>query len=60
MILEDTCTTVFIVVLFPKAQTWKQRNHPFTDDWVKKRGTHIQGLFISVQLLSLVRLFATP
>ena len=41
MIQKDTCSTVFIVVLFTKAWAWKQPNHPLRDEWVKKSGTHI-------------------
>ena len=33
LILKDTCTPVFIVALFIKAKTWKQRKCSSTDDW---------------------------
>ena len=35
-ILKDTCTPVFIVVLFTIARTWKQPRCPSTDEWIKK------------------------
>ena len=33
---NDTCTSVFIVVLFTIAKTWKQPKCPSTDKWIKK------------------------
>ena len=32
----DTCTPVFIAVLFTIAKAWKQPKRPLTDEWVKK------------------------
>jgi len=36
LILKDTCTPMFIAVLFTIAKTWKQRKCPLTDEWIKK------------------------
>ena len=33
---KDTCSPVFIVVLFTKARTWMQPRCPSTDEWIKK------------------------
>ena len=33
---KDTCTPIFITVLFTIAETWKQLKCPLTDEWVKK------------------------
>ena len=34
---KDTCTPVFIAVLFTIARTWKQPRCPSTDEWIKKQ-----------------------
>ena len=36
VIQKDTCTPVFIEVLFTITKTWKQPKYPSTDEWVKK------------------------
>ena len=36
MIWKDTCTPVFIAVLFTIANTWKQPKYPSTEEWIKK------------------------
>ena len=36
IIQKDTCTPVFIAVLFTIARTWKQPKCPSTDEWIKK------------------------
>ena len=36
IIQKDTCTPMFIAVLFTIARTWKQPNCPTTDEWIKK------------------------
>ena len=33
---KDTCTRMFIHLLFRIAKTWKQPKCPLTDDWVRK------------------------
>ena len=33
---RDTCTPMFIAVLFITNKTWKQPNCPLTDEWIKK------------------------
>ena len=33
---KDTCTPMFIAVLFTIARTWKQPRCPLTDEWIKK------------------------
>jgi len=33
---KDTCSPMFIAVLFIVARTWKQLRCPSTDEWIKK------------------------
>ena len=36
MVWKDTCTPMFIAVLFTIAKTWKQPKCPSTEEWIKK------------------------
>ena len=36
IIQKESCTTMFIAVLFTIARTWKQPKCPSTDEWIKK------------------------
>ena len=36
LIREDTCTPMFIAVLFTMTKLWKQRKCPSIDEWIKK------------------------
>ena len=36
MVRKDTCTLMFIAVLFTIAKIWKQPKCPLTDEWIKK------------------------
>ena len=36
MIQKDTCTPMFIAVLFTIARTWKQPRCSSTDEWIRK------------------------
>ena len=36
IIQKGTCTTIFIAELSTVAKTWKQRECPMTDEWIKK------------------------
>ena len=36
IIRKESCTTMFIAVLFTIARTWKQSKCPSTDEWIKK------------------------
>ena len=36
VIHKESCTTMFIAVLFIIARTWKQPKCPSTDEWIKK------------------------
>ena len=33
---RDTCTPIFIIVLFTIARTWKQPRCPLADEWIRK------------------------
>ena len=33
---KDTCTPMFIALLFTRANVWKQPRCPSTDEWIKK------------------------
>ena len=35
MVQNDTCTPVYIAVLFTIAKTWKQPECPLIDEWIK-------------------------
>ena len=35
IIQKDTCTPIFIAVLFTIAKSWKQPKCPSTDEWIK-------------------------
>ena len=55
---------MFIAALFIIARTWKQPRCPSADEWIRKLWyiytVEYSVQFSSVQLLSRVRLFATP
>ena len=36
MVQKDTCTPMFIAVLFTLAKTWKPSKYPLTDERIKK------------------------
>ena len=36
IIRKDTCTPMFIAVLFTVIKTWKQPKCPSTDEWIRK------------------------
>ena len=36
VIPKDTCTPIFITILFTIAKTWKQPKCPSTEEWIKK------------------------
>ena len=36
IIQKDTCTPMFIAVLFAIARSWKQLKCPSTDEWIKE------------------------
>ena len=37
IIRKDTCTSMFIAVLFTIARMWKQPKCPWTEEWIKKK-----------------------
>ena len=66
IIQKDTCTPMFIVVLFTIARTWKQLIGLMTDEWMKKMWyiytmgdcsvikMNETGLFVEIYLLNKV------
>ena len=47
---KDSCTRLFIAVLFKIAKTWKQPKCPLTDEWVKKMWcTYIMEYYSAVE-----------
>ena len=36
IIERDTCTPIFMVILFTTARVWKKPRCPSTDEWIKK------------------------
>ena len=47
MVQKDTCTPMFIAVLFTIAKTWKQPKCPSTNEWIKKM-RYIYAMYIYV------------
>ena len=39
---KDTCTPMFIAVLFTITRTWKKPRCPSIDEWIKNCGTYAQ------------------
>ena len=39
---RDTCTPMFITVLFIISWIWKQARYPIADEWIRKGGTYTQ------------------
>ena len=45
---KDTCSTMFIAVVFIIARSWKEPRHPSTEEWIpKKCGTFTQWSILS-------------
>ena len=42
IIERDTCTPIFMVILFTTARVWKKPRCPSTDEWIKKLCTYTQ------------------
>ena len=36
IIQNDTCTMMFLAILFTMTRTWKQQKCPPTEEWIKK------------------------
>ena len=36
LVRKETCTSIFVALLFTIAQAWKQPRCPSTDKWIKK------------------------
>jgi hypothetical protein len=48
MLIQVTCTLVFIAALFIIAKLWKQLRCPNTDEWIKKMWNSYTMTFYSV------------
>ena len=44
---RDTCTPIFIIVLFTIARTWKQPRCPLADEWIRKLVHIHNGVLLS-------------
>ena len=44
LIRKNTCTPMFITVLFTIAKIWMQPKCPSTDEWIEKMHTHTHTL----------------
>ena len=44
---RDTCTPIFITVLFIIARTWKQPRCPSADEWIRKLWYIYHGILLS-------------
>jgi hypothetical protein len=51
---KDTCSTMFIAVLFIITRSWKEPRCPSTEEWVQKIGTFTQ--WSTTQLLKTMNL----
>ena len=60
IIRKDTCTAMFIAVLFTIARMWKQPKCPWTEEWIKKKKCIYVCVHACVCMLSHVQLFVTP
>ena len=58
MFQKDTCTPVFIAVLFIIAKTWKQPECPSVDEWIKKTWYMCTVKYYSVIKRSEIKPFA--
>ena len=48
IILNDTCTPMFIAKLFKTARSWKQTRGPSKNEWIKEIVVHIHnGILLS-------------
>ena len=51
IIQKESCTTMFIAVLFTTARTWKQPKCPSTNEWIKKMGyIHTMGYYPAIKM----------
>ena len=46
LIRKDTCTPMFIAVVFTIGEAWKQPKHSLTDEWIKKMWSIHNGILI--------------
>ena len=59
IIQKDTCTPMFIVVLFTVAKTWKQPKCPLTEEWIKKMWYIYNGILLSLKQNEIMPFAAT-
>ena len=47
---KDTCTPMFIAVLYTIAKTWKQPKCPLTEEWIKKMYIHTMDYYLAIKM----------
>ena len=53
IIERDTCTPVFMVILFTTARVWKKPRCPSTDEWIKKLYIYAMEYYSAIKRINL-------
>ena len=59
LIQKDTCTSIFIAVLFTVAKTRKQLKCPLTGEWIKMQYIHTVKYYLSIKRKEIMPFAAT-
>ena len=59
VVWKDTCTPVFILVLFTIAKAWKQFKCPLTDEWMKMWYKYTMGYYSAIEKNEIMPFAAT-
>ena len=59
IIQKDTCSPIFVIVLFKAAKTWKQPKHPLTVEWIKMWHTYTMEYYSAIKRNEIMPLQAT-
>ena len=53
IIERDTCTPIFMVILFTTARVWKKPRCPSTDEWIKKLYIYAMEYYSAIKRINL-------
>ena len=53
IIERDTCTPIFLVILFTTARVWKKPRCPSTDEWIKKLYIYAMEYYSAIKRINL-------